>query len=89
MTQTVLAPGGELEAHHPVIGVVGNSPDEPGTFSSVDELDGAVVAEEKMPGYFADGWSAAVPAHRQEQLVLGGTETGLFRLPVAPPHEPP
>lgn len=72
-------------------GVVGirSSFHQTGLLDPVDQLACAVVSQEEVVGDLADSGSAWVlmPAHGQEQLVLGRPQPGLSGLGFAPPNE--
>ncbi len=79
LAEAAPAPLGEGDAHHAVVLGILAPPDEVGGFGPVDELDDTVVAQEKLGGEVAHGRVAGLraPAHRQEELVLGGGDAGL------------
>ena len=63
--------------------------DQPGGIGAVDELDGAVVAEEQVVGDLADGRSAGVivAMDGEEQLMLVRGQPGRLGLLFAPAQE--
>lgn len=80
--------GAEAEAHDAVIVGIGHTFEQPCRLGPVDELAGAVVAQQEVLGDVTDrGWLAVAP-HRQQQLVLGSGQPDRPRLIVAPMREP-
>src|SRR5579871_941504 len=78
-------------AHQPTVGGVGHAAHETGGDGAVDQLDDAVVAEQEVLREVADGRPATVivPAHGQEELVLGARKAGGGGLLLTPSLEAP
>lgn len=79
----------DAEPHDAVIFCIDEPGDEPGALSPVDELDGAVVAEEQVVSDVTDrGWRA-VPPYDKQQLVLRTGDARCLRLLLTPAKEAP
>ena len=78
----------EAHPNDPVVVGIGGAPHQPGALGTIDELDCAVMLEQQVCGDVPDRRIAAVPADRQQQLVLGGRQAGGPGLFLRPPHEP-
>lgn len=76
------------DPHHAVVPAVGEAADEPGLHGAIDQLDGAVVAEQEVGRDVADARCRSVASDRQEELVLGRREPDLMSLVLAPVKEP-
>jgi hypothetical protein len=91
--ETLLALACQPEADHTVITRVADAFDEACSGTAVDELDGAVVAQQQMLGDVTDrrtvgrAESGVMTTHGEEQLVLGGGEAHPPRLGLAPAEE--
>lgn len=74
------------DAHDTTVRVGLRPGDEAARLGPVDELDRAVRAEQQIVGDLAHGRPTPiiVTLDRQHQLVLGGAEADLTRLPLAP-----
>jgi hypothetical protein len=76
-----------MQAHDAVVVGVGHTLEQSCRLGPVDELDGAVVAQQEMLGDVTDrGW-LAVAANCQEQLVLRSCQSDRARLIIAPMQE--
>jgi hypothetical protein len=80
-----------VQADDPVVGPVPRAPQQPRRLGAVDQLARGVVPQEQRVGHLADGRPTlrGAAAHREEELVLGGSETLGLRLLLAPVQEPP
>ena len=88
--QSLCATLGETEAHDAAIARVRYASDQAAPGSAGDELGRGIGFDEEVLSNFADGRSAVVigmPAHREQQLVLGRSESRGGRLVPAPLQE--
>ena len=79
----------ERESDDAVVIGVGAPRDQSCRLGSINELDRAVVAQQKLVRDIPDRGAvgAAVPADREQQLVLGGRQPGVLGLLLAPVQE--
>jgi hypothetical protein len=89
--QAFLPAGGEADADYPGVALVGLAPDQARGLGAVGELDCAVVAQQEVVRYVADGrrLAARVALDRQQQLMLRRGEACLARPRFAPAEEFP
>lgn len=79
----------EAEAHDALVLLVDDALDEPGRRGPVDQLHGAVVAQQQVVGHLTDGRITRMAPYREQELVVRRRETGAARLFLAPPGEAP
>jgi len=89
--QAFLAVAGEADADHPAVAFVAPAPDEARGFGAVDELHGAVVAEQQIARQITDRRRllAGMALDGEQQLMLRGRETCLASPLLAPVEEFP
>jgi hypothetical protein len=63
---------GQGKPHGPSVPAIWLARDQPGRLGPVDQLDGAVVPYQQVPGHVPDGRAAGlgVPPDRQQELML-------------------
>ncbi len=83
------SPLGQTEAHDALVVRIGETLYEARRDSAVDELHGAVVAQQQMVGHVADGRRRSVAAHGEQQLMLRARQPHGLRLLLAPVEEAP
>jgi hypothetical protein len=90
LLKTTFSEGRQLEADYALVMWVAGAFHQARGGRPVDELDGAVVAEEQVPCDLTDGRSprVVVAADGEQELVLGGGEADGGRLPPAPSQKP-
>jgi hypothetical protein len=79
---------GELESHDSLVMLVIDALHQSSADGAVDELDDAVVPEQEVLGDFPDRRRRAMPADREQELVLGAGEPDGLGLRFAPVLEP-
>jgi nucleotide-binding universal stress UspA family protein len=87
LTEARLTLGVGGRPHDSVIVAVDRTLHEPDALGAPDQLDDAVVAQQKMVGDVSDRRRAVVSRDGQQQLVLGGREPDGPGLPLRPPFE--
>jgi hypothetical protein len=89
--EALLAVGGKADPDHAAIILIGSAPHQARGLGAVNELDRAVMAQQEIVRYVADGRRLAtrVTFDRQQQLVLRGREASLDCLFLAPAEELP
>jgi hypothetical protein len=89
--QVFFALDGQPHSHGSLIVDIGPPYYQAGPFAPIDQLDGAVVADEKVGGHVAHRWPLGVmmAAQDEQQLMLAGGEAHRLRLVGAPTEEAP
>lgn len=83
------AVGRELHTHDAMIAIVADPADQGRLVGAIDQTHGAVVLQQQVIGYFADGRTTKIvmTSHRKQQLVLGRREPCCTRLLLTPALE--
>jgi hypothetical protein len=78
---------GEAEADDPLILRIAGPLHQAGAHGPIDQLDGAVVAQQQVLGDIADRRRATVSPDGEEELMLRSGDPDRLRLLLAPPQE--